>query len=45
VRLATAKAIYGQIPLDAEELERLKNVMQSDTDQRIAAVGQGLAVR
>ena len=45
VRLATAKAIYGQIPLDKNELERLQYLMQSDADQRIAALGQGLETR
>jgi len=45
VRYATVKAIYSQIPLEEDELAHLKNIMQSDTDQRIAAVGQGLVVR
>ena len=45
VRLATAKAIYSQIPLDDDELGRLKSMMQSDADHRIAALGQGLATR
>ena len=45
VRMATAKAIYSQIPLDEDELVRLKKIMQSDTDQRIAALGQGLETR
>jgi hypothetical protein len=42
VRLATAKAIYGQIPLEDAERERLQTIMQSDTDRRIATLGQGL---
>ena len=45
VRLATAKAISTQIPLDDDELLRLQQIMQSDTDPRIAALGRGLETR
>ena len=45
VRLATARAISSQIPLDDDERERLKRIMQLDADQRIAALGQGLETR
>ncbi len=45
VRLATAKAVYGQIPLDDETLGRLQTIMLSDDDQRIAALGQGIKTR
>ena len=41
VRLATAKAIYGQIPLEESEFARLQSIMQSDADPRIAGLGNG----
>ena len=44
VRLAAAKAVW-QIPLDEDSLEFLKNVMKSDTDRQIAALGRELEMR
>jgi len=44
VRLAAAKAVW-QIPLDEDSLESLKNVMKSDTDRQIAALGRELEMR
>ncbi|MCL2119288.1 MAG: hypothetical protein FWH27_12760 [Planctomycetaceae bacterium] len=45
VRWATAKAIDNQVPLEDDELEVLKTIMQSDADRRIAALGQELETR
>ena len=42
VRLATGKAIYGQIPLTHTEREHLQMIMQSDSDQRVAVLGHGM---
>ena len=44
VRLAAAKAIW-RIPLDADSLESLKNIMKSDTNGQIAALGWELEMR
>lgn len=45
VRFATAKAIRQQIPLENDSLTLLKNVMQTDSDRRIAAVARELETR
>ena len=45
VRYATAVAIRRQIPLDETALEIAKNMMQTDSDQRVAALGRELETR